>query len=49
MVEGVEKQVLAAKMMTAEDWRRGIDGLYRAAEEDGTFNYTFFKATGIKA
>lgn len=48
MVEGVEEKVLAAGLMTEEDWRRGIDGLYRAAEEDGTFNYTFFKAIGIK-
>lgn len=48
MVEGVEEKVLSAGMMTREDWQRGIDGLYRAAEEGGTFNYTFFKAVGIK-
>ena len=49
MVEGVEKKVLESGMMSEADWRRGIDGLYRAAEEDGTFNYTFFKAVGVKA
>lgn len=48
MVEGVEEKVLQTGMMSPEDWRRGIDALYRAAEPDGTFNYTFFKATGIK-
>jgi ubiquinone/menaquinone biosynthesis C-methylase UbiE len=48
MVEGVEQKALEAGMMSREDWRRGIEGLYRAAEEDGTFNYTFFKAVGIK-
>lgn len=49
MVEGVEEKALAAGMMSRQDWRRGIDGLYRAAEEDGTFNYSFFKAVGMKA
>ncbi len=48
MVEGVGEKVLAERMMSEEDWQRGIDGLYRAAEEDGTFNYTFFKAVGVK-
>lgn len=48
MVEGVEAKVLAAGMMSEAEWRRGIAALYRTAEEDGTFNYTFFKATGTK-
>jgi hypothetical protein len=28
-------------------WSAGIRDLYRTAEEDGTFCYTFFKAVGI--
>ncbi len=35
-------------MIKPEEWKKGIDGLYRAAEPDGTFHYTFFKARGIK-
>jgi hypothetical protein len=41
-------RVLEAGLMSREDWRRGIDALYRTAEADGTFNYTFFKATGTR-
>ncbi|HOQ04158.1 MAG TPA: methyltransferase domain-containing protein [Anaerohalosphaeraceae bacterium] len=48
MVEGVAKEVLAAGLMSPEEWRMGVEGLYRAAEPDGTFHYTFFKARGIK-
>lgn len=46
MVEGVREQVLAAGLMSAADWDRGIRDLYRTAESDGTFCYTFFKARG---
>ena len=48
MVEGVRQAALAAKMMTAADWDRGIDEMRLAAKEDGTFSYTFFKAVGVK-
>jgi SAM-dependent methyltransferase len=48
MVAGVEHQALAAKMMTETDWRQAIADLYRTAEVDGVFNYTFFKARGTK-
>src|SRR2546427_7241523 len=27
-------------------WKRGIRALYRTAEQDGTFSYTFFKGVG---
>jgi hypothetical protein len=30
------------------DWRKAIADLYRTAEADGVFNYTFFKARGVK-
>jgi ubiquinone/menaquinone biosynthesis C-methylase UbiE len=48
MVAGVERQVLEANMMTKTDWRQAIADLYRSAQFDGVFNYTFFKARGIK-
>lgn len=48
MVEGVREQTLAAGLMSTADWDRGIRDLYRTAESDGTFCYTFFKARGIR-
>jgi ubiquinone/menaquinone biosynthesis C-methylase UbiE len=48
MVQGVREQVLKTKMMSETDWDRGITDLYRTAEPDGTFCYTFFKATAKK-
>ncbi|MBM3545325.1 MAG: methyltransferase domain-containing protein [Alphaproteobacteria bacterium] len=47
MVEGVREPALAAGLMDAASWQRGIDGLNRSATEDGVFCYTFFKARGI--
>ena len=46
MVEGVRGQALAAGLMDAESWERGIRGLYRSAADDGVFCYTFFKGVG---
>ncbi len=40
---------LAAGLVDAEAWRRGVAGLRRAAERDGVFCYTFFKARGERA
>jgi len=48
MVEGVGPAVLEKGLMTREEWDRGIAALYRTAEEDGVFCYTFFKATARK-
>jgi len=45
MVEGVREPALAAGLIDAATWQEGIRGLYRTAEADGTFCYTFFKAT----
>jgi len=42
-------QAMALGMIDRDTWQRGIEALYRAAEEDGTFCYTFFKATGINS
>lgn len=44
MVEGVGEQAVGQGLMDPAGWAAGIAGLYRAAEDDGTFCYTFFKA-----
>jgi ubiquinone/menaquinone biosynthesis C-methylase UbiE len=48
MIEGVRQQAIAAGLMEARAFDQGIADLYRTAESDGVFCYTFFKATGIK-
>ncbi len=48
MVEGVREAALAAGLMTPDAFDRGVADLYRTAETDGTFCYTFFKAVGVK-
>jgi SAM-dependent methyltransferase len=48
MVEGVGDQAISQGLIEAESWRKGIRDLYRTAEADGTFCYTFFKAIGLK-
>ena len=48
MVEGVGPAVLEKGLMGREEWERGIAALYRTAEADGVFCYTFFKATARK-
>jgi SAM-dependent methyltransferase len=48
MIEGVEKEALSKSLITPEEWRKGINGLYRTAKNDGVFCYTFFKGIGVK-
>ena len=45
MVEGVRDQALSLGLIDQQTWDKGIADLYRATEPDGTFCYTFFKAT----
>ena len=47
MVEGIRKEALEERMMSESDFNQGIADLYRTAEIDGVFCYTFFKAAGI--
>jgi ubiquinone/menaquinone biosynthesis C-methylase UbiE len=47
MVAGVEQAAIAAGMIAAAAWRRGISDL-EATIGQGTFHYTFFKAVGHK-
>jgi ubiquinone/menaquinone biosynthesis C-methylase UbiE len=46
MVEGVRDQAISLGLIDPRSWDQGITDLYRATETDGTFCYTFFKATG---
>jgi SAM-dependent methyltransferase len=48
MVEGVAERAIRAGLMDPVSWDTGIRDLYRTAERDGTFCYTFFKAVGVK-
>ena len=46
MIEGVRQAALDAGLIDAQLFDQGIADLYRTAEDDGTFCYTFFKAIG---
>ena len=46
MIEGVREPAIAAGIIGAEDFDAGIRALYRTADDDGVFCYTFFKGTG---
>jgi ubiquinone/menaquinone biosynthesis C-methylase UbiE len=48
MVEGVKDQALRHRMIDKATWEKGIRDLYRTTGHDGTFCYTFFKATALK-
>jgi len=48
MVEGVGEQAVGQGLMDEASWAAGIRDLYRTAEDDGTFCYTFFKAVGLR-
>lgn len=48
MVEGIKNRVMEQGLMSREAWERGIAALYRTAEPDGVFCYTFFKAMARK-
>ena len=45
MIAGVRASATASGLMSEADFDRGIADLHRAAEPEGVFVYTFFKAT----
>jgi ubiquinone/menaquinone biosynthesis C-methylase UbiE len=49
MVEGVRETAIAGGLLTAGEFDAGVADLYRTAADDGTFCYTFFKATAVRA
>jgi len=48
MIEGVRDSALKSGIIGEDAFDKGIRDLYRTAEEDGVFCYTFFKAFGEK-
>jgi SAM-dependent methyltransferase len=46
MIEGVRESAVRAGMVAPERFDEGIRALYRTAEADGVFCYTFFKGVG---
>jgi len=48
MIEGVREPALKAGIIEPAIFDKGIQDLYRTAEPDGVFCYTFFKAVGRK-
>jgi ubiquinone/menaquinone biosynthesis C-methylase UbiE len=48
MIEGVREEAIKSGMLEEKIFDQGIRDLYRTAEKDGVFCYTFFKAMGIK-
>lgn len=49
MIEGIRGAALEAGLIESEAFDDGVRALYRTAESDGTFCYTFFKAFGEKS
>jgi SAM-dependent methyltransferase len=47
MVESVRDDALAAGLITAPEWDRGIADLRRTADPNGTFHYTYFKGVAV--
>jgi ubiquinone/menaquinone biosynthesis C-methylase UbiE len=48
MIEGVKEEAIAENLTGEAAFDEGIRDLYKTAENNGVFCYTFFKATGIK-
>jgi hypothetical protein len=48
MIEGVREPALAAGLVDADAFDRGIRALRRTQEADGTFAYTFFKGVATR-
>jgi SAM-dependent methyltransferase len=49
MTEGVRESAIAAGLVEPQRFDEGVNALYRAAEPDGVFCYTFFKAVATKS
>jgi trans-aconitate methyltransferase len=49
MIEGVRQSALEAGLSAVADFDQGVADLYRTAEADGVFCYTFFKARARKS
>jgi ubiquinone/menaquinone biosynthesis C-methylase UbiE len=47
MVEGIRASAVDSGLISQDDFDQGIADLYRTAEADGVFCYTFFKANAV--
>lgn len=48
MTSGIRQAAIGAGLIDPREFDEGIEALYRTANSDGVFCYTFFKAKGIK-
>ena len=48
MIEGVREKAIQTGMIDAAAFDKGVQDLYRTAQDDGVFCYTFFKACAEK-
>ena len=48
MIEGIRDEAINKGIINSDEFDQGIADLYRAAEDDGVFCYTFFKAKGVR-
>lgn len=48
MIEGVGVEAVQQGIIDKTTFEKGISDLYRTAEPDGVFSYTFFKGFGVK-
>jgi ubiquinone/menaquinone biosynthesis C-methylase UbiE len=48
MIEGVGEKAIQQGIIDTQTFEKGITDLYRTAESDGVFSYTFFKGFGKK-
>ncbi len=48
MIEGVGEEAIKQGIVDSLTFEKGIKDLYRTAESDGVFSYTFFKGFGTK-
>ncbi|MGA9294460.1 MAG: methyltransferase domain-containing protein [Ignavibacteriaceae bacterium] len=48
MIEGITDSAVANNLISREQMEKGIKDLYKTAQGNGTFCYTFFKGTGVK-
>jgi hypothetical protein len=49
MIEAIREAAIAARIVEPDLFDLGIQALYRTAEADGVFCYTFFKAVGERS
>ncbi len=48
MIEGIGEKAIKQGLVDSSTFEKGIKDLYRTAESDGVFSYTFFKGFGTK-